>query len=333
MTTGKTVQCMALICANLPQSRDPTCTMIVAPVSVLGTWSFHFKTYAKKSPFRVRTLQDANYDRVNDLVQSKKPTLLLVSYERLASIMKKAPDILENNRFFRVILDEAHNIRNPSGKAFQAACKIKTKHRWAITGSPFVNKPDDIASLLSFLQVAPLSERDEFRLKITDPIKDKKMIGLARLRTVVAHVVLRRSKHNVNTGIPKKTIHIHKVDYSTCINHEMLYDRLYNDARDLVIENQKAEKGERESMLGKVNRVRQICSDMRLVPEELRIGIEPVVGPKIKSILEIIETTMQLDEKAVIFSEWTSFLNLVEKAFDEVGHRYTRIDGTMKVRI
>ena len=54
-----------------------------------------------------------------------------------------------------------------------------------------MNKPDDIASLLSFLNVEPLCDKDEFKAKVSDPIRDKKMIGLTRLRNIVAHVFLR----------------------------------------------------------------------------------------------------------------------------------------------
>ena len=89
--------------------------------------------------------------------------------------------------------------------------------------------------------------------------------------------------------------------------------------------------GERkESVLGKILRVRQVCTDLRLLPENIFGGAPKTnTSPKIDALLSLIEGEMGPDEKGVIFSEWTSFLDLLEDALDANGHSFNRIDGTM----
>lgn len=348
---------MTLICANLPKREDASCTLIVAPVSVLSSWKTHLETYVKPGTFRVQVIESNKYDRLEKYIKSSKPSVVLVSYDRVVSIMKHAKHIFEHN-FFRVILDgkwcassfpiqerlgcishslhlctipEAHKVRSRTSLAFKAVCEIKAKHKWALTGSPFVNQPDDIASLLTFLNVAPLDNKDEFKEKVTNPIKEKRMIGLSRLRSVVSHVVLRRAKVFVDTGIPPKAVFVHKVDYSGCDVHRQMHNQLYHAARNLFIENEDNEEGTKPSMLGLVNRVRQICADVRLLPEEMRSNIDVVEGPKIKALIALIES-LDPNEKAVIFSEWTGFLDLIEIALRARGYDFGRLDGSMKAR-
>jgi SNF2 family DNA or RNA helicase len=84
---------------------------------------------------------------------------------------------------------------------YKAATKLKAVHRLCLTGTPFVNRPEDIHSLLSFLKVEPLRERSVFKTRVSDPIRERNEIGLATLRTAMAHVALRRSKNLVESKV------------------------------------------------------------------------------------------------------------------------------------
>ena len=156
------------------------------------------------------------------------------------------------------------------------------------------------------------------------------MIGLTRLRLFVGHVFLRRAKAHVDTHLPKKEVLIFKAGFDECEVHQNLYNILYNDARNLLIKNAAAEEGETHgTALGKLIRVRQACCDARLLPESIRGLGETGKSPKMGALLALINQ-MDPEEKAVVFSEWTTCLDLIEIELTAKGHSFCRLDGSMK---
>ncbi|CAN0214983.1 unnamed protein product, partial [Hapterophycus canaliculatus] len=97
-------------------------------------------------------------------------------------------------RWRRVILDEAHSIRNTDTKQSRACLQLEADQRWAVTGTPIQNSLDDVAALLAFLRHEPWSDRGWWRRVIADPYKDGDMEALRRLKTVLAPILLRRTK-------------------------------------------------------------------------------------------------------------------------------------------
>jgi SNF2-related domain len=101
----------------------------------------------------------------------------------------------------RPTLHTAHTIRNAESFFFKAVKEIKTVHRLCLTGTPFVNRPEDTHSLLSFLEVQPLCKLSVFKRCVSEPIYARKEVGLATLRTTMAHVALRRTKALVESVV------------------------------------------------------------------------------------------------------------------------------------
>lgn len=106
-----------------------------------------------------------------------------------------------------------------------------------MTGTPFNNHPNDIQSLLSFLNVEPLFEKKVFDFAVTDEIMQKKEIGLVRLRTIMAHIALRRTKEqvDVNLDLVDKSVQVRVVDFAKGV-HKTTHDVLYATARSLFAE-------------------------------------------------------------------------------------------------
>ena len=94
----------------------------------------------------------------------------------------------------RVVLDEAHTIRNPATRAALAATALVATARWAATGTPIINSAADLFGLWRFLRYAPYARRQAFRGLIGDPIAAGSLVGLARLRAALVAVTLRRTK-------------------------------------------------------------------------------------------------------------------------------------------
>jgi SNF2 family DNA or RNA helicase len=167
-------------------SSAPTkrCTLIVCPVSVLSNWTDQINQFVAPGVLSVELYHGPNRDSIIPEVKAGNVDVLLVSYNTLAtehdvSDKKKGPKKKKAKResifdidFHRIVLDEAHTIRNSKTRSFKAVFNIKADFKLALTGTPFVNTADDIYSLLSFLGVEPLNDKSIFTRAITQPIKN-----------------------------------------------------------------------------------------------------------------------------------------------------------------
>jgi SWI/SNF-related matrix-associated actin-dependent regulator of chromatin subfamily A3 len=291
MGLGKTVQSIALILANPAKGKSPKCTLIVCPLSVISNWEKQIGDYVNKK-FKVTIWAGADREKHLVDLSRNKTDVLLVSYGTLGSDYKNFKKSNEEDgdssifdvAFHRVILDEAHNIRNASTGYFKSVKALKTERRLCLTGTPFNNHPNDIQSLLSFLNVEPLSEKKVFDFAVTDEIMQKKEIGLVRLRTIMAHVALRRTKEQVevNLGLVDKSVEVRVVDFGAGV-HKETHDVLYATARSLFVElvNEAADKEKggiqhHTAIFTMVLRLRQACCHADLVDPALLRRVEEI---------------------------------------------------------
>ena len=90
----------------------------------------------------------------------------------------------------RIILDEAHQVRNPRSQTAQAVCRLRAANRWAVTGTPIQNKELDMYSLVRFLRCTPFDEYKVWKLWVDN----KTSQGQQRMNTLVKSMLLRRTK-------------------------------------------------------------------------------------------------------------------------------------------
>lgn len=235
--------------AKLPSAAvtSKRCTLIVCPVSVLGNWTDQINQFVSPGVLNVQLYHGANRHEMLREVQEGHVDILLVSYNTLASDYdgsstgsskkkkakraRTAAESIFDIDFHRIVLDEAHTIRNSKTRAFKGVSRIKADRRLALTGTPFVNCADDIYSLLSFLGVEPLNEKSIFTRAITQPIKQGDEIGLTRLRTTMGFLSLRRSKQNVNIQLVDKEVQLCSVEWAPNDPHKKVYDALFGTVR------------------------------------------------------------------------------------------------------
>lgn len=201
----------------------------------------------------------------------------MVSYDTLSADFKKSTDnastgqTLFDAKFHRIVLDESHTVRSTTTGFFKSASAVKASTKICLTGTPFVNRPDDIHSPLKFLGLEPLSDAKTFRDEITVPIQQGRPIGLARLRTAMAHVALRRTKNATNIDLVGKEHYLRKVKFPEG-DHKRIHDVLYNTTQaafNAVAQNDS--DGGRVPFFGMfelVLRIRQACCSGELIPEE-----------------------------------------------------------------
>ena len=147
MGLGKTVQLISTMLGN-PKQR----TLIVVPKSIITQWVEEIKRFAPT--LSVRVFDGPGRDLDYDLLTTPGKCSVTVAPYTLLSVHggdEDAKTPLHNCRWDRVILDEAHEIRNKRSKIFKNVCRLKTDIKWIVTGTPVFNSMEDFVSLCAFL--------------------------------------------------------------------------------------------------------------------------------------------------------------------------------------
>ncbi|KAF4495970.1 SNF2 family domain containing protein [Fusarium agapanthi] len=206
MGLGKTLSTLALISwfldvmdnADVPE----TCrtTLIVAPNSSKHIVPNQIRVVLFHGPMRDQLAKSLmEYD------------IVLTTYGTLQSEWKSRKEYspLFTHTWARVVLDEAHHIRERSTKTFRAVTVLRTSRRWCLTGTPIQNRLDDYGALLSFVGVPPFISKSVFDFWIMKPVARGTTEGLRRLKLLVSATCLRRTKDSVSgtLSLPVRTEH------------------------------------------------------------------------------------------------------------------------------
>ncbi|KAL2429773.1 DNA repair protein rad5 [Exophiala dermatitidis] len=276
MGLGKTIEIYSLIHSNrsdvdlaaadesvttvnhlprLPQSSTsvepaPCTTLVVAPMSLLAQWESEAVKCSK--PGTLRTLVYYGSDKTANLQvlcsaanAASAPNVIITSYGTVLSEFNQVTAAggdrgshggLFSVDFHRVILDEAHTIKNRQAKTSKACYELKAKHRWVLTGTPIVNRLEDLFSLVRFLKVEPWSNFSFWKTFITVPFESKEIArALNVVQTVLEPLVLRRTKDmktpdgEALVPLPPKTIVIDEVELSE--TEREVYDLIFTRAK------------------------------------------------------------------------------------------------------
>ncbi|KKK13816.1 hypothetical protein ARAM_005373 [Aspergillus rambellii] len=236
----------------------PYTTLVIAPTSLLAQWESEalkasepgsmkvLMYYGTEKAVNLRDLCSAgNVAAPNVIVTSYG--VVLAEYRQLASTTLAAltPGGLFSLDFFRVILDEAHIIKNRRSKTARACYELKATHRWVLTGTPIVNRLEDLFSLVRFLKVEPWSNFSFWKTFITTPFESKDFVrALSVVQTVLEPLVLRRTKTMKTpegeplVPLPKRTIEIEEIELSE--QEREIYDYIYTRAKQTFNTNIKA---------------------------------------------------------------------------------------------
>ncbi|KAF5254485.1 hypothetical protein FANTH_743 [Fusarium anthophilum] len=141
-------------------------------------------------------------DRANAFVDSSQrsaATLIVVSSTLFTTYATLAADSsrgsLSKVHWFRIVLDEAHDIRNRRTNQFKAVAALSAKHRWCLTGTPIQNSMEDLGALVSFLRVPVLENAPTFYKFITGPATSSSSRDrFKNLRTLLETICLRRTR-------------------------------------------------------------------------------------------------------------------------------------------
>lgn len=257
----------------------PYTTLVVAPTSLLSQWESEALKASESGSMRVFVYY-GNDKAVNlrDLCSESKPStaphLIVTSYGVVLSELRQLPlqlvpgmpGGLFSVEFFRVILDEAHLIKNRRSKSAKACYELKAAHRWVLTGTPIVNRLEDLFSLVRFLKVEPWSNFSFWKTFITVPFESKEYVrALNVVQSVLEPLVLRRTKlMKTPEGeplipLPRRTITIEEVELSE--KEREIYDCIFMRAKRTFNDNVEAGTLLRSysTIFAQILRLRQTC--------------------------------------------------------------------------
>ncbi|KAM0728752.1 Transcription termination factor 2 [Formica fusca] len=260
MGLGKTLTMISLIMTTLAQknsideSDDTDCewnkdhkplyykggTLVVCPASLLRQWDNEVRNRCKRDLLSVEIYHGSNRKSVPKSLS--KNDIVITTYNILSREHKMRSTLYKIN-WERVILDEAHIVRNHKSQASLAVCGLKADKRWALTGTPIQNKALDLYSILKFLKCSPFDDLRVWKRWVDN----KNAAGYQRLATVMKTLMLRRTKQelmergDVET-LPDKSIE--EVMVKLDPQEQLVYEKILIYSRTLFAQflAQKAEK-------------------------------------------------------------------------------------------
>lgn len=307
MGLGKTIEAMSVFHKK---------TLVVCPTSVLPNWR------AELARFRPSLKVSVYHGPARKLDAAADVTLTTYAILRLDS------EELVRRHFDAAILDEAQAIKNPDSQVARAAFALNADFRLAMTGTPVENRLDELWSLMHFANRGLLGGRREFDAELGRPIADG-MPGAAEiLRQRIRPFVLRRRKAEVAPDLPPRTeatLHVALDE-----RERGIYDAVRAATQsDLVaaLGAGGAEKLDVMKALEALLRLRQAACHPALLP-----GQKATTSSKVEALVEALVNAAEDGHKALVFSQWTSFLDLIEPALVQVGVEFSRLDGSTRDR-
>ncbi len=324
MGLGKTLQTLTHILALRAQGKTAP-ILIVAPTSVVPNWFAE----AKKFTPSLRAIILHGPQRKKLFTHIPHADLVLTSF----ALLQRDVDELKKHEFQLIVLDEAQHIKNPSAKVSKAACELKGRHRVCLSGTPVENNLGELWSLFRFLMPGFLGPLERFRRNYQNPIEkedDEERRDFLRAR--LGPLILRRTKDQVATELPPKTILVHPVDLNSAQRdlYETVRATMDTKVRDAI----KARGLEQSqfAILDALLKLRQICCHPALLKLQTEEARKAKRSAKLDYLFELLDTLFAEGRRVLLFSQFTSMLALIEDELKIRRVSYLKLTGGSKDR-
>lgn len=315
MGLGKTLQMISVLLAE--KGEIPKTALVVCPASLVYNWKEEFRRFAPQ--LKVVTVAGSIKERRSQIHEYQEYDVLITSYDLLKRDIAEYQDCTLEYQ----ILDEAQYIKNARTAASKSVKAILAKHRFALTGTPIENRLSELWNLFDFLMPGFLHDYETFRKELETPIlKEQDEACSQRLKQMIAPFILRRLKTDVLHDLPDK---IEELRYAVM---EDTQRKLY-DAQILQISNQVSREDQQEfqkdrfRILAEITRARQLCCDPSLVLEQYRGG-----SAKREACMELIQSAIEGEHRILLFSQFTSMLELLEHDLKASEISYYKLTGS-----
>ncbi len=321
MGLGKTIQVLAwletLRQRQLKDGSEKRPSLVVVPKSLVFNW---VAEAAKFTP-TLRVLNFTGKERVG-LEDLAEIDLVVTTYGTMRNDIEKLREI----DFEYLILDEAQAIKNSTAQAAKAARLLKGRHRLAMSGTPIENHIGELWSLFEFLNPGLLGNSTAFQRVARGGASEPE--SLQWLSKAIAPFVLRRTKGQVLKELPEKSEQVLYCEMSP--KHEKLYNELRDHYRASLTQTV-SEKGLANSkihVLEALLRLRQAACH----PGLLDVTAKKELGPKLEELLGRLREITEEGHKALVFSQFTSFLAILELHLKKEKIPYLYLDGQTSLK-
>ena len=304
MGLGKTVQALCVI-----EQR----TLVVAPTSVLHNWLQEGKKFRPSLNIKLYHGTQRKLDFEADVI--------LTSY----AILRNDIEILRQIDWKVVVLDEAQAIKNPKSYTAQAAFSLQADFRLAMTGTPIENRLNELWSQMHFLCPGFLGGERDFYRNYEQPIAEGETTVIQHLRNKIKPFVLRRVKSEVAPELPSRTDVTLLCQLST--DERIVYDAIRASTQEQIVKTIEEGKFNVMTALEALLRLRQAACHTGLLPNR-----QAEKSSKVLILIEKLQEAINSGHKALVFSQWTQFLDRIEPHLIENNIGFVRLDGSTRNR-
>ena len=320
MGLGKTLQLLTFLLSEKEEGKtgDELRTLIITPASLVYNWKKEIEQFVPSLSCRIIA---GNAEERQALLDNEEDAdIWITSYDLLKRDIARYEDIFFANQ----VIDEAQYIKNHGTQAAKSVRLIHSGFRMALTGTPMENKLSELWSIFDFLMPGFLYGYTSFREEFEEAIMNKQDENTsARLRSMVHPFILRRLKKDVLTELPDK------IEKTVTVKLEGEQRTLYNayaKRLKMYLQKQNVEEFRQNKLeiLKELTRLRQLCCGPELF-------LENYTGENAKkdACIELVRQAVESGHKVLLFSQFTSVLDELEKALKKEKIRNYRIDGSV----
>ena len=323
MGLGKTIQVITLILKYKEEQKEKLPSIVIAPSSLTLNWKNEIQKFAPT--LETIVINGSLEQRKKKIKDIKKYDLIITSYD----LLKRDLELYEKEdiTFKYAIADEAQYIKNSNTQNAKALKSIKAETRYALTGTPIENSLAELWSIFDYIMPGYLFKYKKFKQLYEVPIvKDNDMYSMKKLKMLIEPFILRRTKKEVLTELPEKTI--------TILNNEMedeqqkIYLSYLAKAKQEAMQEIEINGVEKShiKILALLTRLRQICCHPSLFLEDYNQD-----SSKLKQCIEIIKDGIEAGHKILLFSGYTSMFDIIEKELLKEDINYYKLTGKTNV--
>jgi len=320
MGLGKTLQTLALIAHAREAGAGPF--LVVAPTSVVSTWAHEAASFTPG--LLVRTVTESQSRRgttIDSLFD--EADVVVTSY----TLYRLEVDAYIARRWGGLVLDEAQMVKNHNGKTYQSVRRLDVPFRLALTGTPMENRLADIWSLLSIVAPGLYPHPKRFIELVANPVE---RLGdteaLERFRKRIRPFLLRRTKEEVAPDLPPKQEQILEVRLTP--RHRRVYETHLQRERQTVLGLVEDFDKHRIAIFRSLTKLRQLSLDAALIDADY----DGIGSAKIDVLVDHLLEIAAEGHRALVFSQFTSFLSRVRARLEKEGIDCAYLDGRTRKR-
>ena len=319
MGLGKTIQIIALLLDE--KKRSGGVSLIVCPASLVYNWENEIHTFAPELTVQTMAGNQAEREEMLKRLQNENfagVDVIITSYD----LLKRDLGYYLEHLFRFQIIDEAQYIKNAVTQAAKAVKAIQAKTKFALTGTPIENHLGELWSIFDYLMPGFLFTSQKFKKMFETPIvRDGDQYALSMLRKMTGPFLMRRLKKDVLKELPEK---LETVLYSGMEGEQKtLYQANAALLREQILSGGGDFGKDRMQILAELMKLRQICCDPSLCFAKYKGG-----SAKLETCMELLENGTEAGHKILLFSQFTSMLDIIAKRLDKEKIPYYMLTGS-----